>query len=88
MSGEICRKSDCRNVMQTHPPIFRVFCILGLLVTLAVGYWLKKNHEQLFGIDKDVPSENSGGRNYTKTQVFIVWIHAVLFFLGGALLLH
>lgn len=68
--------------------IFRVFCFIGLLITLGAGWYIHKNFERYFGVDPSVPSEKSSGRTYTRVQVFALWAHAVVFFALSAMLMH
>lgn len=65
---------------------FRLLCFTGLTATLVAGYYLAKHYERLFGIDSQIPSENSSARAYSKVQVFAIWGHAVLLFTMGTLL--
>lgn len=82
-------ESDSIVGMQSQPiPIFQVFCVLGLIITLLAGAYLWKNFDRYFGPDPNVPSERSSGRSYTRVQVFAIWAHAVVFFALSALLLH
>ena len=39
------------------------------ILLLFVGVWILKNHQRLFGVDPDIPSESSGARNYNKLQI-------------------
>ncbi len=58
------------------------------LALLFGGVWVLKNHQQHFGVDPDIPSDNPGSRAYNKLQVIVVWLHAVLLTGGFVLLLH
>jgi hypothetical protein len=58
------------------------------ILLLFVGVWILKNHQRLFGVDPDIPSESSGARNYNKLQVIALWLHALLLTGSFALLLH
>ncbi|MEK0447382.1 MAG: hypothetical protein RLZZ399_2703 [Verrucomicrobiota bacterium] len=61
----------------------------GVLIALLLGgVWILKNHQRHFGVDPDIPSENSGSRAYNKLQVIVVWLHAILLAGGFVLLLH
>lgn len=66
--------------------VFRILCIIGLVITLAGGAYLTKNYERFFGSDPNMPSENASARFYTKTEVFLVWISAVKLFGIAALI--
>jgi hypothetical protein len=68
--------------------IFRVFCGLGLVASLLGGWYLFRNFDRLLGVDPEVPSESRGARGYTRMQVVAVWLHIVVFFGMGVLLLH
>ncbi len=58
------------------------------ILLLFVGVWILKNHQRLFGVDPDIPSESSGARNYNKLQIIALWLHALLLTGSFALLLH
>lgn len=68
--------------------IFRVFCGFGLVASLIGGFYLFRNFERFLGVDPSLPSESRGARGYTRMQVIAVWLHVVVFFLMGVLLLH
>lgn len=68
--------------------IFRVFCGFGLAATLLGGWWLYRNYWKSLGVDQSIPSESRGARGYTRMQVVAVWLHVVVFFGMGVLLLH
>lgn len=68
--------------------IFRLVCVAGFFISLYGGYYLHRNFNRLFGVNPNLPSESAGARGYSKMQVMAVWLHIVLFFLMGALLLH
>lgn len=51
-----------------------IFALL-FLATLAAGAYLLINSERLFGVDPNMPSENSSGRAYGKMQAFAIWAH-------------
>ena len=75
--------------MQPEAILFcRIFSAVVFFITLAVGFWMARNFERLFGADPDVPSENSSSRTYTRVQIFAVWAHAVVLSAAFALLLH
>ena len=56
--------------------------------TLFAGVYLLRNYERLFGVDPNIPSENSSARSYSKLQVFVIWAHAAALTGAFALLLH
>ena len=58
------------------------------ILLLFVGVWILKNHQRLFGVDPDIPSESSDARNYNKLQIIALWLHALLLTGSFALLLH
>lgn len=68
--------------------IFRIFCGLGLVASLGIGWYLYRNFERLLGVDPSIPSESRGARDYSRMQVVAVWLHVVVFFTMGVLLLH
>jgi len=68
--------------------IFRLIFSGLFLAVLAAGAYLLKNYQRLFGVDPDIPSENASARAYSKVQVFVVWVHALLLTGAFALLLH
>lgn len=67
---------------------FRLIFTALFIALLFGGVWILKNYQRLFGIDPDMPSENSSSRGYSKMQVLVVWLHAVLLTGAFALLLH
>lgn len=68
--------------------VFRVFCGFGFAASLLGGWYLLRNFNRLLGVDPEVPSESRGARGYTRMQVVAVWLHIVVFFGMGLLLLH
>jgi hypothetical protein len=77
------------TVMQDNATLFLCLRIIftGLfIVTLVAGAWILKNREKLFGVDPQMPYENSGGRLYSKTLIFVIWAHAVAITGGFALM--
>ncbi|MEO6740028.1 MAG: hypothetical protein ABIP20_07240 [Chthoniobacteraceae bacterium] len=64
-----------------------IFTVL-FIGTLVAGVYLFRNYERLFGVDPEVPSENSSARAYSKMQVFVVWVHAAVLTGAFAFLLH
>jgi hypothetical protein len=51
----------------------------GLFIAVLLGgVWILRNQHQLFGVDPEIPSENSSSRSYNKMQVLVVWLHALL----------
>lgn len=55
----------------------RAISLVGLLITLVMGWYLRKNYHRLFGVDPNSPSETSGQRLYSSTQIFSVWLFCV-----------
>ena len=55
---------------------------------LGVGGWLLCNYQRLFGVDPDMPSENSSARAYSQVQIFALWAHALVATGAFALCLH
>ena len=75
--------------MQPESFLFLRLIFTGLFLgTLFAGFHLFRNFHRLFGVDPNMPSENSSHRAYSKMQVFVVWGHAVLLTGAFALLLH
>ena len=69
--------------METQVDVFlplRIFFFAGLFFTIVAGFFLLKYSSRLFGKDPNMPSETSGARDYTKAQVFIVWLIALKLF--------
>lgn len=64
-----------------------IFTLL-FLGTLAAGVYLLINSERLFGVDPNMPSENSSGRAYGKMQAFVVWAHVAAITGAFAFLFH
>lgn len=58
----------------------RVISVIGLLVTLSIGVYLKNNYQRLFGVDAEARSETPGQRSYSSTQIFSVWLFSVMLF--------
>lgn len=58
--------------------LVRLFFLGLFILTLLSGVYLGVNYEKLFGVDRNMPSENGSSRAYSKVQVFSVWAHAVL----------
>ena len=73
--------------METNHVIQIIFGLLFIIVLLAGGFLLA-NYNRLFGPDPNMPSENSSSRAYTKVQVAVIWIHALVLTGAFALLLH
>ncbi len=66
----------------------RAIFTLLFLATLVVGVYLLKNYDQLFGVDPNVPSENSSSRSYYKMQALVVWLHVAALTGAFALMMH
>jgi len=75
--------------METDPNhiVQLVFAGAFLLVLVGGGY-LFANFNRFFGPDPHIPSETGSARAYTKVQVVLVWLHAVVVTGALALLLH
>ena len=58
------------------------------LAVLAAGVYLARNYTRLFGVDPDLPSENSSSRGYGALQAFVIWAHAAFLTGAFALFLH
>ena len=65
----------------------KVLSILALLGTLALGGVLYKNQHRWFGVDAEVPSDSSGGRDYGRMQTWVFWLGMVIVFAFFALAL-
>lgn len=76
------------SLRETAFLVFRVFCGLGFVASLVVGFYIHRNFDRLLGVDREIPSESRGARGYTRMQVVAVWMHFVVFFGMGVLLLH
>lgn len=50
----------------------KIIAALGLVLTLAAGVYMVKNHQRLYGRDPEV-RETSGERVYSKAQLWIIW---------------
>lgn len=62
--------------MQSNAAHFIQFIFtLLFLGTLVAGVYIFLHSERLFGVDPNMPSENSSGRAYGKMQAFVVWAH-------------
>ena len=57
-------------------------------LTLFAGGYLVLNFHRFFGLDPNVPSENSSCRAYSRMQALMVWLHAVVLTGAFALMLH
>ena len=59
-----------------HEALFpiKVMAGLGLAGMLALGVWMFKNEQRLFGYDPEVPSDNSSPRTYGKAQLWLLWL--------------
>ncbi len=58
--------------------VFRILAFVVFAAALYAGYHLLKNHEKLFGVDPNMPSEGSSSRSYSKMQVFAIWAHVLI----------
>lgn len=82
----VCRHNRY-HFMETNHIIQLIFGLLFLAV-LAAGGFLVVNYERLFGPDPNMLSENSSSRAYSKVQVLVVWLHALVLTGAFALFLH
>lgn len=80
--------------VNTHMPMqndyftfFRVFAAVLFAAILALGGYLLKHRERLFGVDPSMPSENASSRTYTKVLVVAIWAHLLAFTGAAALFL-
>jgi hypothetical protein len=64
-----------------------VFAVIFLGV-LVLGGYVVANFNRFFGPDPNMPSETGSSRAYTKVQVVLVWLHAVVISGALAFLLH
>ena len=82
-----CPHGDYLKNEETNTVIlfFRSIFAFLFVVTLLIGAYLMKNYEEFFGVDPEIPSENSSARSYTRIQIFGVWAHVLA--LTGALAL-
>jgi hypothetical protein len=71
----------------THHIVQIVFSLLFLGTLLGGGYMFA-NFNRFFGPDPHIPSETGSARTYTKVQVVLVWLHAVVITGALASLLH
>ncbi len=69
-------------------PFIRFAFALLFLGTIFAGAIVLKNYDRLFGPDPDHPHETSGARAYSRMQIFVVWLHAVILTGGFAFLIH
>lgn len=67
---------------------FRLLAATGFFVVLGVGVWMGLNYQRLFGVDPQMPSENSSSRAYSQVQIFTLWAHALVATAAFALFLH
>jgi hypothetical protein len=67
---------------------FRILAVIGFFATLGIGVWLARNYQRLFGVDPEMPSENSSSRAYSQVQIFTLWVHALIATAAFALFLH
>lgn len=68
--------------------LVRVVFVGLFLVTLFVGGFLVANFQRIFGADANVPSDNESSRAYSKVQVVMLWLHAIVLTGAFALLFH
>jgi|GEM_PF-4399197 len=65
------------RMMQLSTLPLKIFFFVTLIALLALGVYLARNHEQLFGRQSPGRAETSGERFYTKTQIFVCWLLSV-----------
>ncbi len=68
--------------------IFRLIATTAFFGLLGAGFWMALNYRRLFGVDPEMPSENSSSRAYSQVQIFTVWAHALVATAAFALFLH
>lgn len=68
--------------------LVRLIFVGLFLVTLLLGGFLTLNYQRIFGADANVPSDNESSRAYSKVQVVMLWLHAVVLTGAFALLFH
>jgi hypothetical protein len=66
----------------------RIVFASAFFVILVAGIYLFSNYYKVLGIDPKMPSENASSRTYTKTLIFLVWIHALVLSAAFALMFH
>lgn len=66
----------------------RILAFLGFAGIFGIGIWMAKNYQRLFGVDGEMPSENSSSRAYSQVQIFTLWFHALVATAAFALFLH
>lgn len=75
--------------MQEDPfSIIRIVFTGLFFLVLFVGGYVVKNYQKLFGADPNVPTDNESARAFTKVQMILVWIHAVVLTGAFALMMH
>ncbi len=67
---------------------FKSFFGAAFLITLLAGVYLLKNYQKFFGVDPNMPTDNSSTRSYTATMIFTVWLHMLALFGGFAIWLR
>ena len=60
--------------------LLRLFFLMLFTGTLFAGFWVMKNYDRLCGVDKNLPSENSSARAYSRMQIIVVLAHALVLF--------
>jgi hypothetical protein len=65
--------------------LLRLFFLMLFSGTLLAGIWVLKNYDHLCGVDKNMPSENSSARAYSRMQIIVVLAHALILFGAFAL---
>ncbi len=59
---------------------FKILSFLALGATLLAGLYFFKNQHRWFGVDREVPSDTSGGRDYGRMQTWVCWFGMVVVF--------
>ena len=58
----------------------KVMAWIALGGSLALGGYMLKHDQRLFGFHPDVPSDNSSARGYGKAQIWLLWLLMVKVF--------
>jgi hypothetical protein len=66
---------------------FKVLSWICILGTLALGVYFFKHQTRLFGVDSEIPSDTSGGRDYGRMQTWVLWWGMLIVFAFFALAL-
>ncbi|MCW0220094.1 MAG: hypothetical protein OJI67_17345 [Prosthecobacter sp.] len=52
---------------------FKILAFFAIAGTLALGVYFFKHQTTLFGVDEEIPSDTSGGRDYGRMQTWVLW---------------